>query len=660
MKLVFILASAVAALSAAAQVNQPSAPVHAVIDRQFGMATVDPYRWMEQGDPEFVSWLRAQDAYARSTLQALPARNELLARLTALEAGVDSVNFLQQAPSNVFFYLKNKKLFVREGLQGPERLLVDAPIDYFAPSLDGKYVAYSVSEGLRIVETGTGRNLADRIEQTRFTTVSWLPDNQSFFYARSNKTYLHTLGESPEKDRTIFNESVAAVTYAPGSAYLFAVGPRGVTNDVKILAAPLASLHRDPIPWQEITTEDDEVSGFAVRGSDIYLLTHHDAPRYKVVRTSLTKPDLDKAKTIIAPSDSLIVNIEVAKDALYAHLLDGGISKLKRVSYANNRGEEISLPARGNVNFLGVNPRFPGAFVNFGSWTQSPLWYRYTPETRQLRDTSLQAPSPVDFSDYESLEVKAKSADGTLIPLSIVLRKGAVRDGSHPTLLYAYGAYGISTLPSFEPKRLAWLERGGILAYAHVRGGGEYGEEWHRAGQKKMKMNGVDDLIACAQYLVEGRFTSPSKLAATGASAGGILIGRAITKRPDLFAAVVSRVSASNPMRMEWAEGAVQYRMEFGTVAIREEFEALRTMDPYLNVAPNTKYPAVLLTAAASDSRIPAWQQAKMAARLQAATISSKPILLRVDFEAGHGVGSIQPKEELADVYAFLLWQLAR
>jgi prolyl oligopeptidase len=258
--------------------------------------------------------------------------------------------------------------------------------------------------------------------------------------------------------------------------------------------------------------------------------------------------------------------------------------------------------------------------------------------------------------------MKAKSNDGTLVPLSIVLRKGLKRDGKHPTLLYGYGAYGISTLPSFDPKRLAWLERGGVLAYAHVRGGGEYGEDWHRAGQKKTKMNSIDDFIACAEYLIAQGFTSPSKIAGMGGSAGGILVGRAITKRPDLFAAIVSRVGASNPLRMEMAQGGPQNAVEFGTVKIQEEFEGLKAMDPYLNVTSDTKYPAVLLTTGFNDPRIPPWQPGKMTARLQAASNSGKPVLLRVDFDAGHGMGSSrsQLREEQADSYAFLLWQFGQ
>ena len=330
------------------------------------------------------------------------------------------------------------------------------------------------------------------------------------------RTYLHLLGNSdPDKDRAVFGYGITPdvtedhftfVGYTPGSPYLIAVGGHGVKPEQMMFTAPVTALSKNPMPWKRIISEDDDVVNATIRGNDIYLLTHKNAPRYKVVKTSLIHPDLAKATTVIAPSETVVTDVQAAKDALYVQMLDGGISRVKRVSYANDQAEEIALPSKGTAQ-LAVDPRYLGAMIYLTSWTKSSLWYRYTPENKKLVDTELQPPSPVDFSNYESLEVKAKSADGTMVPLSIILRKGMPRDGSHPTLLGGYGAYGISTLPSFDPKRLAWLELGGIYAYAHVRGGGEYGEEWHAAGQKKTKMNTIDDFIACAEYLIDQKYT---------------------------------------------------------------------------------------------------------------------------------------------------------
>jgi len=695
------------ALTVAAQTTLPDTPSREVTDTYFGQTISDPYRWMEKGDAELLSWLRAQDAHARSLLHSIPNRDTLLARLTELDNAVATITFLQRTRGDRYFYYKTepgadaRKLYTRDGLHGTERLLVDPEtlgtkehhyaLDYFVPSLDGKYVAYGVSQGgsensvLRVMEATTGRILPDAIDRTQYASPSWLPGEKSFFYWRSNKlsegappieiykrmkTYLHVLGSDPDKDRAVFGYKVSpdvdisedhfpTVVYTPESPYLVADAGRGVQNERRLFVAPVSALSKNPIPWKKIAGEEDNIIRFAVRGNDIYLLSHQNAPRYKVLRTSLIRPDLGNAETVVAPSEWVVTEVDAAKEGLYVVLLDGGVGGIKRVSYATGKSADVPLPFQGTVNFLSTDPRFLGAFVNLASWTHSPLWYQFTPENRQLGDTGLQPVSPVDFSSYESLEVKAKSADGTLVPLSIVARKGLKHDGSHPALIGGYGAYGISTLPSFEPKRLAWLERGGVLAYAHVRGGGEYGEGWHLAGQKKTKMNTINDFIACAEYLIAEGFTSPAKLAGTGTSAGGILIGRAITKRPDLFAAAVSRVGVSNPLRFEVTQGGPANIPEFGTVTVREDFEALWAMDAYSNVSTNTRYPAVLLTAGTNDPRVPPWQPAKMTARLQAASNSGKPVILRVEFDAGHGLGSTrsQVREELADTYAFLLWQ---
>jgi prolyl oligopeptidase len=687
-----------------AQTKPPVAPARDVTDTYFGQTVVDPYRWMEKAEPEFVQWLRDENAYSRSVLTSIPGRDKILARLTELDNAAASVGQVQRAGEDMYFYTKTepganiRKLYVRKGLNGAERLLVDPDamgtkdkhyaMDYFAPSLDGTYVIYGVSQGgsensvLHVMQTETGRVLPDAIDRTQYAGPSWLPDGKSFFYWRSNKlppgapptevykrmrTYLHVLGNDPDKDRAVFGYGITPgvtddhfpfVAYTPGSPYLLAVAGHGVQNEQMLFTAPVTSLANKSIPWKKIVSEDDDVVGAAVRGNDIYLLTHKNAPRYKVVKTSLINPNLANATTVIAPGEMVVTDAQAAKEALYVQVLDGGISRIKRVSYANGSVEEIPMPVQGTAS-LSVDPRYLGALINLTSWTQSPLWYRYTPENKKLVDTGLQPRSPVDMSAYESLEVKAKNADGTMVPLSIILKKGTPRDGSHPTLLSGYGAYGISSLPFFDPKRVAWLELGGIFAIAHVRGGGEYGEEWHAAGQKKTKMNTIDDFIACAEYLIDQKYTSQPKLAGTGTSAGGILIGRAITKRPDLFAAAVSRVGASNPLRFEVTQGGPANVPEFGTVGNREDFESLRSFDPYINIQPNTKYPAVLLTAGLNDPRVPPWQPGKMTAKLQASSTSGKPVLLRVEFDAGHGLGSTrsQFREELADTYAFLLWQ---
>jgi prolyl oligopeptidase len=305
-----------------------------------------------------------------------------------------------------------------------------------------------------------------------------------------------------------------------------------------------------------------------------------------------------------------------------------------------------------------THPSEAGAWLELTSWTKSPLWYALS-ANGTAHDTHIVPPSPVDFSKIESEEVKAKSADGTIVPLSIIHQKGIVTDGSRPTWLEGYGSYGITLDPTFRPTMLAFLEQGGIFAVAHVRGGGEYGEDWHNDGRLLTKQHTIDDFLACAQYLIDNKYTLTTKLAGEGTSAGGITIGGAITQRPDLFAAALIRVGDSDTLRSELMESGPANIPEFGTVKQPEGFKALLAMDAYQHVKANTAYPAVLLTTGVNDPRVAPWQAAKMTARLQASTNSGKPVLMRVDYDAGHGMGSTKSQRdaEFADEVAFLFWQ---
>jgi prolyl oligopeptidase len=320
----------------------------------------------------------------------------------------------------------------------------------------------------------------------------------------------------------------------------------------------------------------------------------------------------------------------------------------------------VPLPFDGSIDFLVTTARRTGALVRLQSWTRPPVWFEYAPNRKRLVDAGL-VPRPLaNLPGAESVETEAPGADGVMIPLSIVSPRGIARDGSHPTLLLGYGAYGISIDPFFDPGLAAWIGQGGVFAVAHVRGGGEYGEEWHQAGRLATKPNTWRDFIACAEYLIAQGYTAPGRLAGTGTSAGGILIGRAITERPNLFRAAVPRVGVMNALRTEHEPGGPANIPEFGTTADSGQFRALMEMDAVRHVKPGVKYPAVLLTAGINDSRVEAWQPAKMTAALQEASASGYPVLLRVGFDAGHGMGltKTQRSEETADIDAFLLWQL--
>ncbi|MET0623885.1 MAG: prolyl oligopeptidase family serine peptidase [Pyrinomonadaceae bacterium] len=697
----------------------PPAPVREVTDDYFGTKVVDPYRWMEDmGSAELRDWMKTQADYARAALDRVPARGELLERTIALgESATARVSDVRRLPGERYFYLKTlakentAKLYAREGLAGRETLLVDpekmsagaarhVSISYFEPSWDGKLVAVGLAAGgsentvIRVFETDTGRETGETIDRARYGGVSWRPDHRSFFYTRLQKlapgapitelqqkarVYLHTIGTDAARDEVVFGHEVFPeitiepalhpyLVTSPASRFALAWVVSGVGGASTVYAAPLSSIGKPGTPWLKVCGPEDETTQAVAHGDDLYAVTAKGAPRYKVVRTSLSRPDLARAATVVPAGEAVVGGrfagfgaLHVAEDALYVEQLDGGLGRVLRVPFAGKSNpERVALPFDGALQGLSADPRLPGVFVRLTSWVKAPAVYAYDPRAKRFADTSLQPRGPLDEpADVEAVEVKVKAADGTLVPLSIIHKRGLKLDGSNPTLIHGYGSYGISQLPFFNPQLLAWYERGGVYAVAHVRGGGEYGEEWHRAGQKGTKSNTWRDFISCAEYLVEQRYTTPARLAGMGQSAGGILIGRAVTERPDLFGAAVISVGLTDMLRYETTANGVPNVPEFGSVRTPEGFKALHEMSAYHHVKDGTAYPAVLVTTGINDPRVEPWLPAKMAARLQAATSSGRPVLLRIDYNAGHGVGSTRRQfaEELADIMTFLLWQ---
>ena len=688
----------------------PVATVRVVTDEYFGVKVPDPYRYMEDlTNPEVTAWFKGQNDYTRGVLARISGRATLLERIKTLDEGAPArITDLRRLPGDRYFYQKRlasedvAKLYVRDGLKSDERLLVDPTkfatpggphyvISYYAPSFDGKYVAAGVSAAgsedavLRVFDTSTAKETGDVIDRAQFGSPAWMPDGRSLLYNRlqqltptsaptdrylNSRTYLHVLGTPPEKDRLVFGVGTPSVNIDPadipfvgtwpGASHALGVIAHGVRNEITVYVAPLDSLNGATVPWKRFCDVDDDVTGFDVHGGDLYLLSHHGASRYKVLHTKLADPDVARAELVVPPGEAVIQNIAAAGDALYIQELDGGLGRLVQLSYAGGKPEKIQLPFDGSVGLSATEPRVPGTLVELASWTKARKIYVYDPSHKNVTDTQLQPVGKFDApADLESVEVKAKSYDGTLIPLSVVYRKGTKLDGSNPTLLEGYGAYGITLDPFFDPKYIAWFEKGGIFAVAHVRGGGEYGEDWHLAGKLLTKPNTWRDFIACAEYLINQKYTTTSHLSIQGGSAGGITIGRSITERPDLFAAAIDAVPMSDVVRAEFTPNGPPNIPEFGTVKEADGFKALYEMSGYHHVTDGTKYPAVMVTTGWNDPRVVSWEPGKMAARLQAATSSGKPVLLRVDYDAGHGIGSTktQREEELADEWSFALWQ---
>lgn len=685
----------------------PVAPVRPVSDQYFGTSVVDPYRWMEdRSSPEFISYMMAEGTYARAVLDRIPGRLKLQERVAAHTGGGVLVNNVQTAGGRIFFLRRSPsentfKLFVREP-PAADRLVIDPDrdakpgqhfsIDYYQPAPNGEKIAYGISPGgsehsvIHIVDVASGKESAETIDRAENGGVSWLPDQSGFFYNRmvalkpgepdtarylNSKVFLHHLGDDPDKDPALIGTGVAgspavvpadvpSVAVQPGTDVAVAVISHGSEPALEVLLAPLSQATRLGAPWRKIADTPDGVTSFALHGAELYLLTHKDAPRYRIVALSVSDPEWSRSESIAGSSERVIEDMEVAADGLYIRDLDGGLSRLRRYEFATHRIAELALPARGALSGPVTDPLRAGALFGMQGWVVPPQWYR-TDGTRS-ESVGLAPPWAEDLSAYVSEELKVPARDGVTIPLSVVHSRQLRRDGKAPVWLTGYGAYGIAIAPALAAARLALLEDSGVYAVCHVRGGGEFGEEWHLAGMKTTKPNTFHDLIDCAQYLHAHGYGSPQTTAIEGSSAGGITVGMALVERPDLFRVVFSGVGDSNALRAEFETDGEANSKEYGSVKTEAGFRALLAMDALSHVKDGTAYPAVLLTTGLNDPRVAPWQPGKMAARLQAATSSGRPVLLLVDADAGHGMGSTkaQRDREIADQLAFFYWQIGR
>jgi prolyl oligopeptidase len=710
--LIFLVCSVVS-LPVHAQLTAPVAPVRPVTDVYFGTSVVDPYRWMESGGPELLDYMKAENAVTEQALKPFAKQDaEILAELTKL---ADTVPVVRAVTRNLddYFYLetppgKNDALLMTRAVAGgAERLLLDpstmaetgkhAAIDYFVPSPDGRYVAVGVSLGgsensvLYVLETVTGKRMSEAISRAQEAQPSWTDDSKAFYFSRlqlmapgaaastkydNMRVYFHRLGTEETSDVPVFGPDITkdpvlpkygevSVEVVPGTKMLLAEQVTGVVE------SPALWVRRvEDGPWIKVMGHEDGLLSDVIHGSRIYVLTK-SGPGGATTAGSVMSFDLATesfAKSrVVVPESKLILSarsgsgMNAAQDALYVYGFRDGLGELLRVTYAEGaKPEKVSLPISGTVDGGDADVRRPGVVLAMEGWTTPKLVYAYSPESKSFADTGLQPKSPVDMSGIASEEVLAKSADGTMVPLSILYRKGMAMDGTNPTLLEAYGAYGYSILPYFDVSLLPWLQRGGVAAFAHVRGGGERGEAWHVAGMKTTKQHTIDDFVASAGYLIKHKYTSAPHLGIEGTSAGGIAVGGFLTQHPELVGAVLYRVGITDILRSEQRATGGENAFEYGTVKAEPEFRAMYAISPYAHVQDGMKYPAVMLETGANDPRVTSWMLTKMTARLQAANKSSNPILLRVDFDAGHGIGSnrAQRLKLQADEYVFLGWRL--
>lgn len=697
--LVTILISGLAGLSVAeADSNTPKKPM---TDEYQGVKVQDDYQWLENdADPAVKTWSDWQNQKTRAYIDKLPDRAAIQKQLTEWFAKTTpSYSGIVSRPGILFALKfqppKQQQMLVTlksaDDLKSEKMVLdpnaLDAKgttaIDWFMPSRDGKYVAISISRSgsedgtLHIYETGTGKALSDTIAHVQYPTAggsaAWDADGTGIYYTRFPRK-----GERPDGDLNFYQQVYFHKLGTPDSEDTYSIGKEfpkiaeiklEASLDGKFILATVANgdggdfahyLLGPDGRWKQLTRFSDQVkAGRLGRDNALYLLSRADAPRGKILRMPLDNPTLTSATMIVPPSDAVIQFMEPASDALYVGDLLGGPSQIRRFDLDGQHEMLIPIPKISAVTEMESLEDNSLLFRDV-SYTEPAAWFHFSNESKAPEKTALVNTTPVSFADIEVTREFATSKDGTKVPLNIVRKKGTKLDGNNPTLLYGYGGYGISLSPNFDFTRRLWFDRGGVYVVANIRGGGEFGEEWHKAGNLTKKQNVFDDFAAAAGYLIEEKWTCPAKLALLGGSNGGLLMGAMVTQRPDLMRAVVSAVGIYDMLRVELAPNGAFNVTEFGTVKDPEQFKALYAYSPYHHVVDGTKYPAILMMTGANDGRVAPYHSRKMVARLDEANKSNNPILLRTTSSAGHGIGTALSEriKQLADQYSFLFAQL--
>jgi prolyl oligopeptidase len=699
-------ALALANVSAAPE-SKEQTPKHPVTNEYQGVKIEDPYQWLEKDDdPAVKAWSDAQNQRTRAYLDKLPDRAAIEKQLTEWFAKTSPTYSSLVSRPGLLFAMKfqpPKQQPMLVTLTSPddlksEKLVLDpnaldakgtTAIDWFVPSLDGKYVAISISQGgsedgtLHIYETATGKALPDTIAHVQYPTAggsaAWNADGTGVYYTRFPRK-----GESPDADLNFYQQVYFHKVGTSDADDIYSIGkdfPRiaevvlKTSHDGKYIVATVANgdggdfafyLLGPNGQWKQIAQFSDQCKAAALgRDQALYLLSNAGAPHGKVLRLPLETPELAKATVIVQAGEAVIqrqalsAQLVPTADALYVGDLLGGPSQIRRFALDGKNEQIIPIPKISSVTEM-VAPEDGSLLFEDVSFTQPATWFRCVKEKPEPVKTALVASSPVSFDDIEVTREFATSKDGTKVPLNIVRRKGAKMDGQNPTLLYGYGGYGASQSPSFSFTRRLWFDRGGIYVVANIRGGGEFGEEWHKAGNLTKKQTVFDDFAAAAEYLIKQKYTRPEKLAIQGGSNGGLLMGAMITQHPELMRAVVSSVGIYDMLRVELAPNGEFNVTEFGTVKDPEQFKALYAYSPYHHVVDGTKYPAILMPTGANDGRVAPYHSRKMIARLEEANKSTRPILLRTSTSAGHGIGTALSEriKQLADIYSFLFAQL--
>ena len=681
-------------------VGPPKAKVDVVEETLHGHKIADPYRWLEDANSaDSQEYVRQELAYTRSLLDPLPGRDRLHQRLTQLLA-IGTIG-TPQVGGPYFFYTRRDGaqnqpvLLVREGLHGKDRPLVDVnqmsadgtvALDWWFPSDDGKYVANGTSPSgsenstLYLIETATGNLLPDKIDRARIAQVAWKKDNSGFYYGRNPKKgdvpegddvyylhiFYHQLGTDPGKDPLIWGEGrkkeEILVSQLPDDddPWLLLTSYEGSAGKNQLF---LRDLKAGAPPVELTSGKDFQYSAEIFRGK-IYITTNEDAPHFHLFVVDAASPVRANWKEIIPATDGILKGAGIVDGKMVAQYEKNASSQLKLFELDGKPLGDIELPGIGAIEGLGGKWDRKEVFFGFQSFTVPPSVYQVELASRKTSLWDKVATPGVDPSAYEVHQLWYPSKDGTKVPMFVFHKKGLALNGKNPTLLTGYGGFNVSLTPNFSGARYLWLEHGGVFAVANLRGGSEFGEDWHRAGMLDKKQNVFDDFIAAAEFLIAQKHTDKDHLAIQGGSNGGLLMGAMITQRPDLFRAVVCQVPLLDMLRYQNFLIAKFWVPEYGSSEDAKQFDWLYAYSPYHHVKAGAEYPSIMFMTADSDSRVDPMHAKKMAALMQAEAANGKskdrPILLRIEPKAGHGQGKPISKliEEGTDIYSFLFWQL--
>jgi prolyl oligopeptidase len=664
------------------------------VDDFHGVKVPDPYRWLEEdvrNSKEVADWVAEQNKVTFAFLESIPQRNAIKKRLTELwnyeKFGVPAKVGGRYVFSKNDGLQNQSVLYLLDSLTSEPRVLVDpntwskdgtVALSATSFSDDGRFMAYSVAEAgsdwntWRILEVDSGRPLMDELKWVKFSGVSWTKDSRGFFYSRydepkegaafqglnkNQKVFYHRVGTAQADDVLVYQRPDQPdwgfqTNVTEDGRYLIITTWKGTDDKYRVTYKDLLEPYGMPIDL--IDHFDNEYSFVGNDGPVFYFQTDLEAPRRRVISIDTRRPHL--LKELIAEAPETLVSTNIVANQFVATYLKDAKTQVKLFDLSGRFVREVEFPGIGSAAGFGGKREDTETFYSFSSFATPTSIYRYdllTGKSELFRQSKVQ----FNPADYEVHQVFYNSKDGTRIPMFIAHKKGLKKDGNNPTLLYGYGGFAISLTPTFSVSRLAWMEMGGVFAMPNLRGGGEYGEEWHQAGTKLKKQNVFDDFIAAGEWLIANKYTQPSKLAIQGGSNGGLLVGACMTQRPDLFGACLPAVGVMDMLRFHKFTAGRFWVDDYGSADDPEQFKAIRAYSPYQNVKPGTKYPATLVTTADTDDRVVPGHSFKFAAALQAAQAGDAPTLIRIETRAGHGAGKPTTKiiEETSDQWAFLV-----